>query len=496
MQPDNPFDSAAGGGIRRPTPGKPAADGPFTGETVVRPRPGTAASQPSGDETIVRRPGRQTAARPAGPQPPNFGNGTGEVWPERLAPTQDSPLPPPLRSHLTCPDPRVAPGGDPLPEFDDNPFLLAARPLLSLVSRLRGTLVCDNVAGLQEELVVKIRTFQNRLARLGAAPDQVNMASYAVCSLLDEAVLNTPWGTGSLWGNQTLLVIFHQEAFGGEKFFQFLAHLLRSPAQNRDITELLWLCLALGFEGKYRLVPHGANELERIRNETYRAIQQAPDPELSPRWRGVRDIRPPLIRHVPLWVVGSVAGGLLLLVFLGFAFAINGKSDAVARDFYSLTREEPPLAGRDGRTVSEPIVVPSAKAERFKRILKTEIQMGQAEVIDDRILRIRNAFPAGSDKMKPDYGGLFAKIARELAAGGDTALITGHTDDTPIFSARFPSNFELSTARARHVTDFMMATANLNGKLRFEGRADYEPLVSNDSSENRAINRRVDILIQ
>ena len=494
MQPDDPFAPPPGGGIRRPTPGKPSADGPFTGETLVRPRPGPTVGQPGADETIVRPRGRPATARPTSPAQPQSGFGTADSRPDQFA---DSPSQSPAAPNTASQNPVLDPSKSPLPDVDDNPFILAARPLLSLVSRLRATVVCDNITGLQEELVGKIRTFQNRLAKRGVAPDQVNLASYAICSLLDEAVLNTPWASGSFWGNQTLLVIFHQEAFGGEKFFQFLAHLLRSPAQNRDITELLWVCLALGFEGKYRLAPHGANELERIRNETYRAIQQEPDPELSPRWHGVKDTRPPLIRHVPLWVVGSVAGGLLLLIYLGFVIGINGQSDAVARDFYSLTREEPALATRDGsRRAVEPLVIPSVKAERFKRILRTEIEMGQAEVVDDRILRIRNAFPAGSDKMKPDYGGLFAKIARELAAGGDTALVTGHTDDTPIFSARFPSNFELSTARARHVTDFMMATAHLNGKLRFEGRADYEPLVPNNTSENRAINRRVDILIQ
>jgi type VI secretion system protein ImpK len=74
--------------------------------------------------------------------------------------------------------------------------------------------------------------------------------------------------------------------------------------------------------------------------------------------------------------------------------------------------------------------------------------------------------------------------------------VTGHTDDKPIVSARFPSNWHLSAARAKNVLAILTSSAQLHGALRSEGRADGEPLVPNDSPEHRAMNRRVDLLVK
>jgi type VI secretion system protein ImpK len=385
--------------------------------------------------------------------------------------------------------------------FGENPVVSAALPMLSLVARLRGTAVHSAVAELQQELVKELRDFENRVLQRGLPQTQARLASYALCCLLDEAVLNTPWGAQSAWGHQSLLVIFHKEAWGGEKFFQFLEGMMRQPAQHLDVIELFWLCLALGFEGRYRVVQGGANQLEQARTEVYqliRRLRRDVEPELSVRWRGLQDVRNPLARYVPLWVIASAAGVLLVLVYLGFALAINGASDAVARDLYALGREEAPIAPRAAvAAASSPVqTIAVAKAGRFKRVLAQEIGQGLVDVVDDRILRIRNSFASGSDRLKPEFLPMLAKIAKELESGGDAVLVTGHTDDKPIFSARFPSNFDLSAARARNVGEVLEASAALNGKVKYEGRADYEPLVPNDSAEHRAMNRRVDILVQ
>jgi type VI secretion system protein ImpK len=410
-----------------------------------------------------------------------------------------------------APEPAPAPPAFQVPDFyaeahrqavfGENPFVSAALSLLSLAARLRGTAVHSAVAELQQELVKELRNFENRVLQRGIPQTQVRLASYALCALLDETVLNTPWGAQSSWGHQSLLVIFHKEAWGGEKFFQFLEGMLRQPAQHLDLIELFWLCLALGFEGRYRVMQNGANQLEQVRTEVHQLIRRLRkdfEPELSIRWRGLRDVRNPLARYVPLWVIAAAAGVLLVLVYLGFALAINGASDAVARDLYTLGREEAPIAPRAAVAATPPPAQPVivAKAGRFKRVLAQEIGQGRVEVVDDRILRIRNSFASGSDRLKPEFPPMFAKIAKELESGGDRVLITGHTDDKPIFSARFPSNFDLSTARAKNVGDILEASAALGGKVKYEGRADYEPLVPNDSTEHRAMNRRVDILIQ
>ena len=90
---------------------------------------------------------------------------------------------------------------------------------------------------------------------------------------------------------------------------------------------------------------------------------------------------------------------------------------------------------------------------------------------------------------------MLKKIALELAKGQDNIVITGHTDNQAIISARFPSNWHLSQARADHVRALLQATAPLHEPVLSEGRADAEALLSNETAEQRAFNRRVDILI-
>jgi len=412
------------------------------------------------------------------------------------APVAIAPEPPPFR----VPDVQLDARRQAV--YGENPLVTAALSLLSLVSRLRNTAVHQAVAELQQQLVNELRGFENRVLQQGVSQEHARIASYALCTLLDETVLNTPWGAQSHWGHQSLLVIFHKEAWGGEKFFLFLEHLARQPAQNLDLIELFWLCLSLGLEGKYRIVQNGANQLERVRAETYQLIQRLRgdfERDLSVRWQGLKDVRNPIIRYVPIWVIAAGAAALLVLVYLGFAFAVNSASDPVARDLFALSKDEVKATVQAAAPVlptPAPVPKPVAKTERFKPILAWEISRNMVEVVDDRILRIRNSFDSASDRVKAEFVPMFAKIAKELEASGDGALVTGHTDNKPIFSARFPSNFELSAARAKHVADLLESSAALQGRIRFEGRADYEPLVPNDSAEHRAINRRVDILIQ
>ncbi|WP_077731006.1 type IVB secretion system protein IcmH/DotU [Methylocaldum sp. 14B] len=427
------------------------------------------------DKTVIRpTPGGRRRATPAAAAPP--------------------PEPPPIR----VPDVQLDARRQAV--YGENPVVTAALSLLSLVSRLRSTAVHQAVAELQQQLVSELRGFENRVLQQGVTQEHARIASYALCTLLDETVLNTPWGAQSNWGHQSLLVIFHKEAWGGEKFFLFLEHLARQPAQNLNLIELFWLCLNLGLEGKYRIVQNGASQLERVRSELYQLIQRLRgdfERDLSIRWQGLKDVRNPIVRYVPIWVIAAGAAALLVLVYLGFAFAVNSASDPVARDLFALAKDEVNLPVQKVATPAPvPAPKPVSKTERFKPILAWEISRNMVEVVDDRILRVRNSFDSGSDRVKPEFVPMLAKIAKELEAGGDGALVTGHTDNKPIFSARFPSNFELSTSRAKHVAELLETSAALQGRIRFEGRADYEPLVPNDSAEHRAINRRVDILIQ
>jgi type VI secretion system protein ImpK len=160
-----------------------------------------------------------------------------------------------------------------------------------------------------------------------------------MCTVLDEAVLNTPWGANSNWSQHSLLSLFHKEVSGGERFFLLLKSLAQNPAKNRGLLELMYLCLALGFEGRYRIMQDGKNKLAGIREWLYQILQQergSIEQALSPHWEGVIDQRNPLTRFVPLWVFGSVAAALLAILFSVFLFQLNSESDPVFRQILGI----------------------------------------------------------------------------------------------------------------------------------------------------------------
>lgn len=382
----------------------------------------------------------------------------------------------------------------------ENVLVTAAMPLLSLAGRLRGMPIHQAVEELQQRMVKEVREFETRTLQLGLTPEQGKMASYGLCSFLDEIVLNTPWGAQSSWSHHSLLVIFHKEGWGGERFFDVLQHLQRAPAQNLDLLELYYLFVTLGFQGKYRIVSGGLNALEQQRLDAFQSIQRVrgdAERELSPRWQGLRDLRPALLRYVPLWVIGAVAAAVLALGYVGFVLAINGISDPVFKQLLGLSHEDIRLAAAAAPPppVIKKVTAPG-RADRYRRLLAAEISANMVEVVDDNLLRIRNSFASGSDKIKPEFLPMIDKIAKDLVPAQDNVLVTGHTDDKPIVSARFPSNWHLSNSRAKNVADMLIADASPGLRIRAEGRADGEPLAPNDNADNRALNRRVDILIK
>jgi type VI secretion system protein ImpK len=399
-----------------------------------------------------------------------------------------APAPAPARSAPSMPPPADArlPSTD---AADINRLTGAAAPLLSLAARLRSTVSHPDPGSLFAQVAQEIKAFEAAANAAGIRPEFILTARYSLCTLLDEVVLNTPWGSQSVWASQTLLNLFHNEGWGGEKFFQILDRLLDQPAANLELLELMYLCLAMGLQGKYRVQAAGRTQLDAVQAKTLQAIQRLRGEtprELSPHWQGVVDARPALARYVPLWVVGVVTAGVLLAVYLGFLLTLNRASDPVAVQVATLGRDVPPLVDRSAPPP------PSGLAD----LLRNEIARNALEVRQDQgaevvVLR-EGLFASGSGEVVAAQAPLLETVGRALNQLGGRVLITGHTDDRPIRTLRFPSNWQLSQRRADAVREILAGVVPLE-RMTAEGRADSEPLVGNDTPENRALNRRVEI---
>lgn len=113
-----------------------------------------------------------------------------------------------------------------------------------------------------------------------------------------------------------------------------------------------------------------------------------------------------------------------------------------------------------------------------------------------RILE-QGAFDSGSDRIKPIYLDLLDEIGSVLLTTEGDIAVEGHTDNHAIKTSRFRSNFELASARAVSVAQFLMMESGLDSKrFRVVGFADGKPVASNKTREGRALNRRVEIIWQ
>jgi type VI secretion system protein ImpK len=375
-----------------------------------------------------------------------------------------------------------------------NRLVEAANPILAAVPQIRHALRHPDPAGLRTRLSEQIDGFE-RSAVAAQVPEQdVQTALFALCALLDDSAAATPWGKD--WAAQGLLA----DARGGngaERFFAVLDELISDPARNAELLEFFYVCLALGFEGRYRSGEGGRQALTHTRTRVYELIEQrqgSATTDLSARWRGAEIRARRLPTGLALASAASACAVILAALYFGYSVLLGTQSDPVARDIARLKPMTlPAVAAAPDRSV-KPGVVPASAL--LAKSVGGEVELSDAPGGTLIVLKSDHLFSPGSARPSAEVHAVIQRVAQALDKVRGTVVVTGHTDDQPIRTARFPSNWELSTERARSVVALMAAEMRDPSRLRPEGLADSEPLVPNDSAANRARNRRVAIVLK
>lgn len=380
-----------------------------------------------------------------------------------------------------------------------NPLVAAAMPLLVAAPRIRHTARHSNPAVLRDSLGEGIRKFEAQARLQGIPNEQVIAGRYVLCTLLDESAASTPWGGAGAWASQSLLVQFHNEAWGGEKVFQLMSKLAENVQTNRNLLELLYVVLAFGFEGRYRVLDNGRAQLDAVRQRLAQMLGQGRTTEkaLSPRWQGHPETGDRVREGLPLWVLASLVALALALVFVGLRFSLTARADPVFAGLQALDAKAVRVAAdAPPAPVLKPAVAPSP---RLAVLLKPEIDAGLVRVSDlaDRsVVTIKGDgfFDPGSAEVAGAVRSLLPKIAKALGTLQGQVLVTGHTDNEPIRTVRFPSNWHLSQARADTVRTELLQGLPPN-RVRAEGRAESEGVADNATASGRSQNRRVEITL-
>lgn len=162
------------------------------------------------------------------------------------------------------------------------------------------------------------------------------------------------------------------------------------------------------------------------------------------------------------------------------------------------------MATASGLLEEKKTVAPPDELEKTMRELEQFVkdsELGRAISLDRAAGRftIRMSsvllFPEGQAKLTPKAEAVLSQVERLISKLPRPVRVEGHTDDVPISSAAFPSNWELSTARAITVEQYLESRGLPPERLSVAGYGEYHPIVANDSAEHRAMNRRVEIVV-
>ena len=231
-----------------------------------------------------------------------------------------------------------------------NPLVSAASELLLSIVRIRASrqegspfrpgpsgqsVSGENIEQLRASLEAEIRAFERRaLAASDIEQAQLIASRYVLCTAVDEAVSTSLSGESGEWSRQGLLSTFHNETWGGEKFFQILDRCMQQPARNLYILELMYLLLSLGFEGKFGIRERGPIALESLRDKIYkqiRLLRGEPPQDLSQK------VEPPAGRHrihayIPVWLVLAVFLFAIGVTFVGFSTLLEKQAEPLLGD--------------------------------------------------------------------------------------------------------------------------------------------------------------------
>ncbi|MEB6221995.1 DotU family type VI secretion system protein [Pantoea anthophila] len=375
-----------------------------------------------------------------------------------------------------------------------NVLVAAANPLINAIPQIRHSVTHDDPAQLRQQLIDQIRRFELSCQQSGLGYEVIIGARYCLCTALDEAAALTPWGSRGVWTSNGLLVTFHNETWGGEKFFQLLAKLSQNPRRHILMLELIYFCLVLGFEGRYRVLDNGRSQLETIKQrllQMIKSVRGSYAAALSPHPTDQPVLRKLWRPMIPLWACAAVAGLAACLFYIVLNWRLGDYTSPVLARIYQTALPEV--------KIGNPAPPPPATLN-LRAFLKPEIDAGLVAVRDEAdrsvvTLKGDGLFASAATEVRGRYTDVIRRIAAAMNNVSGQIQVIGYSDNVPIRSARFASNFELSLARAESVQSLLQQQLAQPSRVKAEGRGESNPLVPNTSAENRARNRRVEITL-
>ena len=207
-----------------------------------------------------------------------------------------------------------------------NPLVDAALPLFGLVMRIRKLKQHPEIENLYEFVRNQISTVGEEITKHDYDNPTQLAYRYCLCAFIDEAVMGTPWGSQSIWAERSLLSVYHDETWGGEKFFTILSRMMLDQEKYKDVLEFMYICLCLGFKGRYGIQVNSGDELQAIITKLHKALRQmrGETPEgLTDAKANVAPNNAKVGKQWPWWTPWAVALVVLIAGYLLYSYVLN-----------------------------------------------------------------------------------------------------------------------------------------------------------------------------
>lgn len=396
----------------------------------------------------------------------------------------------------------------------DNPLIRAFAALLGIAPELERAIAPDNPEVLRTQLQENLIRARDAAVTAGVPLTRADQAAWFVGALLDDVAINTPWGGSSGWPRQPLVASIYGNVDAGERFYDLAEELLRNPARDPQLLELVFFCLSLGFRGKHRISQAaGEAEIARLRAQMARVLhdRDAADEPLAPHWQGVVAEDGDRRFAVPVWSVALIAVALITAIYVGLGIRLSSRGEHL---FTLAGVLPPPQRAEIFRPAIEtadlpemtaapllfeilPLFAEAAPADRADALSGREdvsVAVVVVQATDPEVFRSARA------EVNGDYDALIQSIAGVIVENADligSVRVVGHSDSVPVQTSNpFRSNQGLSEARARTIADLLIAAGVPAALVSSEGKAATEPIADNATTEGRARNRRVEIVLQ
>ena len=226
----------------------------------------------------------------------------------------------------------------------------AFAPCFALSLKLRSAEKFGDPERLRDRILCLLDEAWHTARENGISPEDVDRARFAVVAFMDETVLSSDWPRKDAWTARSLQFEMYERYDAGEEFFNRLEQLRANPSDNIEVLEVYYLCLALGFQGRYQLQKSTETAViaENLYNELKLASRAGDDP-LSPHGTPGDQAFTRMRNRLPAWAVASFTVVLAGIIYLAMSLYASRSAEQARAQIQG----ETPIQNESGNSQSQ-----------------------------------------------------------------------------------------------------------------------------------------------